>query len=76
MRKSKICALVGRGAVIAILGAAAVTFAASPAAARSPLGNGEVVTTPLTFEWGFAPTYSSDDEIEDTGLEERTFEWG
>lgn len=76
MRTSKICALLGRGAIVAVLGMATVAVAASPASARISLEDGAVTRTPFTFEWGSAPASVPADEPADTGLEERTFEWG
>jgi hypothetical protein len=77
MRTSKICALMGRGAVIAVLGAATLAFAAAPAAARITFDQGDVtVWSPYTFDWGSAPMHDGDAEVTDTGLEERTFDWG
>jgi hypothetical protein len=80
MRTNKICALLGRGAIIAVLGMAAVAAAASPAAARISFDGAVVSTRPLSYtdslEWGSAPASDPTAGPVETGLEERSLEWG
>ncbi len=80
MRTNKICALLGRGAIIAVLGVATVAVAASPAAARISFDGGAVTnrapSTTDSLEWGSAPAADPTAGPAETGLEERSLEWG
>jgi hypothetical protein len=82
MRTSRLARLVGRGAVLAAVGFAAVG-AASPAIAADFGWSDRVSTTTIewasTIEWSSAPLRDPSDEPAgepgSTGLEERTIEW-
>ncbi|BCJ71195.1 hypothetical protein CS0771_07390 [Catellatospora sp. IY07-71] len=80
MRTNKICALLGRGAIIAVLGVATVAAVASPAAARYSFDGDVVPKRSLSYtdslEWGSAPAAEPTDGPAETGLEERSLEWG